>query len=272
MAQTIETGNIATGTSASNFNHTVSSNSRRVVVICAGIEGEQILTSLGYGSASLGSGVETIATIIETAGAGNTQGLYCVLDSDIGASGSKTVSASGPAGTYDLTVVELWDTEQVVPSGANVDTSSVGNGNTSVTSTATAQADSMMVSTTGHGSSGSAMTPSGTGTWSTLSERAGSSERFANRYQQFTASAGSKTLTETWGSGTRAAQVLASFAEDTGSGGGTLGAQSKRALFIGGMNFGFLPPLLAGFLRKATKSGLWLPPSGLTVARQRLAL
>lgn len=216
MAQTVVTANIAEGDSDSSFSHTATGNARRMVVLAAGIEDDVVISDLNYGSNSLGSGIETVATVIAAFGAGNTQGLYCVLDADIGAAGSKTVSSSD--GGYAITVVELYDTAQVVPSGVNIDSNGDGPSVSSISSTATAQANSVAVTTTGHGLSSTPMTPSGTGTWSTLSERQGGGARFANRYQQFTAGAGSKTITETWSGSTRTAQVIASFEEDTGSG------------------------------------------------------
>ena len=248
MAQSIENGNYALGDSSANFNHTLVAGTSRIVVLMAGCEGELHLTTLEYGAATLANGrVQVIGSAEATAGAGNFQRMYAVLEADLPSNGSNTIVASGPAGpTWDIGVVQLNETVQAIPAGANLDTTIVGNGSNSITSTATAQANSIMLGQTGHGLSGQPTTASGTGTWSTLAEQAGTSQRVAQRYQQFVSSAGSKTLTESWGGGgTRAAQILASFEES--SGGVPLNNASK-SLFIAGMNHLVLPPL--GFLRR----------------------
>ena len=223
MPINVETGNQNDGTSASNFNHTLTTKARRMVVIMAGIEQEDHLSALSYGSNSLLNGeINIVASAEATAGAGNFQRMYCILDTDLDSGGgAQTVSASGPGGgEWDIGVIEINDVAQVVPSGANIDTTITGNGNNSISSSCTAQEASVIIGQTGHGTSGQAMTPSGTGTWSTLVEKSGASERFANRYQIFS-TAGSKTYTESWGGGgTRSAQIMASFEEDEGGGGG----------------------------------------------------
>jgi len=218
MSITAVTANIATGVSGTPFNHTVTGNSNRVVVIFVGVEAETQPTAVSYGGYSLVAG-DIVASAENTDGVGNFQRMYRVADANIGAAGVKSVDVTA-AEIHDVTVMELYDCSQTVPTGANLDSTTDGPAVATISSTATAQSECLMVSQTGQGFGSNTMTATGTGTWLTISERAGSGtsdQRVACRYQNFSGVAGAKTLTESWTPGdTRASQILASFEEDTG--------------------------------------------------------
>lgn len=236
MAITAVTANIATGTSSSTFNHTATGNGNRLVLIMSGCEGEEHATDVSYGGYTLVAG-DIIASVIDTGGAGNSQRLYAVQDSDVGASGSKVVDVTSGGPVFNVTVMEIYDASQTLPTGGAVDTSQSGSA-TSISSTATAPSgNSLGIGQGGHGNSGAATTASGTGTWNTISERAGDGQRVFTRYQNFSTS-GNKTLTESWSGATRVAHILAIFAEETG------GVPNQKWAFFG-HNFGVVAPFLA---------------------------
>lgn len=212
----IETGNLSGGTCGSSFNHTLTGNANRLVLVLIDDESQTQATGVTYN----GVAMTPIAASTSTVGAGNASSIWGILNSSLPAGGTYAVSVSGlDAGAY-AQCVELNNVAQVIPSGAAVDTTETGAVATT-TATATAPSgDSIGVGCAGHGNDGTPFNnpPTGTGTWTRLFSNFNppSSCYFVGAYQNFTTS-GSKNYTETssaaWNRASQCLAIFAAFAE-----------------------------------------------------------
>lgn len=157
------------------------------------------------------------ATAVE--GANNAQSMWALLDKDFPAgAGPHAVAVTGSGVGAACTVFYLRNAQQVIPSGAAVDTTVSVTPELSITSTATAPSgNSLAVGGAGHGDETGQdwnATPTGTGTWSRLFDNDPVSAFYVGGWQKFTSS-GSKNYTESVASNTwnRATSLLAIFAE-----------------------------------------------------------
>jgi hypothetical protein len=212
----IETGNLSGGTCDASFNHTLTGNANRLVLVYIDDESTSQATGVTYNSVAM----TQIVASTSTTGAGNASSIWGILDADLPASGGTySVVVSGlDSGAY-AQCVELSNVSQVIPTGAAIDTNETG---AVATTTATATAPSgysMGVGCAGHGNDGTPFSnpPTGTGTWTRLSSAYNppSSCYFVGAYQSFSTS-GSKNYTETSSAAwNRASQCLAIFAAFT---------------------------------------------------------
>jgi hypothetical protein len=215
----IETGNLSGGTCNASFNHTLTGNANRLVLVYIDDESTSQATGVTYD----GVAMTQIVASTSTTGAGNASSIWGILDADLPTSGGTyAVSVSGlDSGAY-AQCVELSNVSQVIPSGsaiAHTETGAV----TTTTATATAPAgNSMAVGCAGHGQDGTPFNnpPSGTGTWTRLSSAYNppSSCYLVGAYQAFTTS-GSKSYTETvptaWNRASQCLAIFAAFTEPT---------------------------------------------------------
>lgn len=192
----VESGNVATG-SGSGFNHTLTAKGARQVWAWTTEENTGNATAMTYN----GVNMTNVLTLSRLAG-GTTlySSLWVILDKNLpAAAGSYAISGTfANAGRTGITVVEVNNVAQVVPSGAQVDSDTEGD----VTSN-TINADAFECGETvglgwiGIGQSTEVLTVSGTGTWNRLNQQASppTSARMGSSWQVFT-SGGSKNNTE----------------------------------------------------------------------------
>ena len=225
----IETGNVAQGNAGGTTSHTLTTKENRGVIVLIDDESETQASAVTYNSVSM----TLVDSSTATTGAGNASSMWFILDADLPVGGaSYNVSVTGLDSGASVSVVELNNVAQVIPSGSAVDTTETGATNTSSATITAPSGDSISVGVLGQGAwaaSQLASPPTGTGTWTRLFaiNTPPSSAEFGCGYQKWTTS-GSKTYTESLGVGTnwyRSSQIHAVFA--------AAGAAADNAPFFG---------------------------------------
>lgn len=205
----VVTGNLATGDGGSSISHTLTDNDNRIVLVFVADESQNHPTGITYNGISMTSVVQST----QTEALGNATSIWAILDSDLPASaGSYSVSVSGMDSGTAVSIVEIYNAKQTIPTGSLIDT----NENTdTTTSTCTITAPSGYSTTFGthcNGSGGLTLTQSGTDTTYRLFENDPSSADGVGAYEPHSTS-GSKNITETAGSNwNRCSHAAACFA------------------------------------------------------------
>ena len=165
----IETTNLAQGNAGGTTSHTLTTNANRGVIVLIDVEGTSQATGVTYNSVAMTQVVSSTSSV----GLGNASSMWFILDANLPAGGaSYNVSVSGLSSAASVTVVELNNVAQVIPSGAAVDTNETGDVATSSTTVTAANDYSISVGALGFGNDTASFDnpPSGTGTWTRLFE------------------------------------------------------------------------------------------------------
>jgi len=219
-APNIETGNLAQGNAGGTTSHTLTTEENRGVLVLIDDESTTQASAVTYN----GVNMTLVASSTATTGVGNASSMWFILDEDLPAGGaSYNVSVTGLDAGASVSVVELNNVDQVIPTGSAVDTTETGAVLTSDAVATAPDGNSIAVGVLGQGNSPTVTLndpPTGTGTWTRLFKinSPPTSAEFGCGYQNFTSS-GSKTYTETGTGGSdwfRASQILAIFAEFSG--------------------------------------------------------
>ena len=212
----IETGNVAQGTAGGTTAHTLTTSSNRAVLVLVDDESTTQATGVTYN----GVAMTLVASSTATTGAGNASSMWMILEADLPVGGaSYNVSVSGLDAGASVSVIELNNVAQVIPSGSAVDTTETGAVLTSTATVTAPEGKSLSVGCLGQGAYAAVTLnspPTGTGTWTrlfTIGDPPSSAELGCG-YQRWTTS-GSKSYTETASGGPnwfRASQIHAVFA------------------------------------------------------------
>jgi len=212
----VELDNIATGNAGASVSHTLTDKDHRVVLVFVDDESETQASGVTYD----GEAMTQVVASTSTPGAGNASSMWAILDADLpGSAGSYSVVVSGLDAGASVTVVELNNVAQIIPTGNRIDNTETGATNVS-TSTATAgPRDSIAVGALGMGDTADTILdpPTGTGTWTRLFSNDASSARYKGAYSKLFNNPGDKDYTETGSSSDwfRSSQTLAIFMAHT---------------------------------------------------------
>jgi len=191
----IEIGNLAQGNAGSSVSHTLTTSANRIAIVLIDDESTSQASGVTYNSVAM----TRVAYSTATAGAGNASSMWVILDADLPAGGtSYNVVVSGLDSGASVTVVEINNVAQVIPTGSQVDTTESGDVSSSSTTVTAPDGNSISVGALGYGNDTATFnSPSGTGTWTRLFTIYGppSSAWYGGAYQAWT-TGGSKTYTE----------------------------------------------------------------------------
>jgi hypothetical protein len=191
----IETGNIAQGNAGSTTSHILTTSLHRGVIVL--IDDES--TSQASGVTYNGVAMTLVTYSTSTVGVGNASSMWVILEANLPAGGSSyNVVVSGLDSGASVTVVEINNIAQVVPSGAQVDTTESGDVSSSSTTVTAPTGESISVGALGYGNDVATFnSPSGTGTWTRMFTiyNPPTSAHYGGAYQIWS-TGGSKTYTE----------------------------------------------------------------------------
>ena len=192
----IETGNIAQGNAGGSTSHTLTTSDNRGVIVLIDDESTSQASGVTYNGAAMTLVVSSTSSV----GAGNASSMWFILDADLPAGGSSyNVVVSGLDSGASVTVVEINNVAQIIPTGSAVDTTESGDVSSSSTTVTAPDGDSISIGALGYGNDTASFDnpPTGTGTWTRMFEIYGppASAWYGGAYQAWS-TAGSKTYTE----------------------------------------------------------------------------
>jgi hypothetical protein len=204
----IETGNLATGDGGTNITHTLTASDNRIVLVFVSDESESHPTGITYNGIAMTSVVQST----NTQALGNATSIWAIVDANLPeGAGSYTVAVSGMDAGAAVTVVEINNAAQNIPTGVRIDTNENLNSTSSTCTITAPSGDSTTFGAFCEGSGGLTLTQSGTDTTVRLYENDPSSSDGVGAYQHHTTS-GSKNIVESSGSSwNRCSHAAANF-------------------------------------------------------------
>lgn len=212
-AVNVEVANLRSGNSGTPISHPLTNKANRGVLVFIDQESTTQATGVTYNSVAMTRVVYSTSAV----GTGNASSIWMILNSQLPvAAGSYSVAVSGLGATAGVSVVEINNVAQVIPTGSAIDTNETGAVSTTTATVTAPSGESLAMGCAGHGNDPTPFnaTPSGTGTWTRLFTRLNppTSAHFVGAYQAFSSS-GAKNYTETSAAAwNRASQCLAIFA------------------------------------------------------------